>query len=383
MIFVPGIKQAIQKGNFFIACFSNEYIRRTKTYMNEELILAVDELRQYSVSKSWFIPVRLSECEIPDINIGFGQSLRDLQWVDLFKDWKGGIERISCVINPLADNIKALLYALKSTDQEIRKRSIEALVKNNVKVAEKILINIASSNSDPLRGMAITALGSIGGPRSASFLVTLVSQDALKSTDQEIRKRSIEALVKNNAKVAEKVLIDIASSNSDPLRGMAVTAMGKIGGPRSASFLASVVSQDDHISRAAVPALKRLEDIASLRIDLKNKDRSIRYNAARKLLLMGIIDNSIVANLHLSCHNTQLEFPGNIPSDKTVFQKITSLGETAVPSLINLRKTGNREQKFAYNILLRAIGPDTVPDKIWHEVKDMPDLDYTDYSLFI
>jgi len=316
MIFVPGIKQAIQKGNFFIACFSNEYIRRTKTYMNEELILAVDELRQYSVSKSWFIPVRLSECEIPDINIGFGQSLRDLQWVDLFKDWKGGIERISCVINPLADNIKALLYALKSTDQEIRKRSIEALVKNN-------------------------------------------------------------------AKVAEKVLIDIASSNSDPLRGMAVTAMGKIGGPRSASFLASVVSQDDHISRAAVPALKRLEDIASLRIDLKNKDRSIRYNAARKLLLMGIIDNSIVANLHLSCHNTQLEFPGNIPSDKTVFQKITSLGETAVPSLINLRKTGNREQKFAYNILLRAIGPDTVPDKIWHEVKDMPDLDYTDYSLFI
>jgi hypothetical protein len=37
------IKKAIESGNFFIACFSKEYNERDKTYMNEELTIAIDE----------------------------------------------------------------------------------------------------------------------------------------------------------------------------------------------------------------------------------------------------------------------------------------------------------------------------------------------------
>ena len=39
------IKQAIQQGAFFIACFSKEYYERDRTYMNEELTIAIEELR--------------------------------------------------------------------------------------------------------------------------------------------------------------------------------------------------------------------------------------------------------------------------------------------------------------------------------------------------
>src|SRR3954471_16945127 len=38
------IKKAIQNGGFFIACFSKEYNERDRTYMNEELTIAIDEL---------------------------------------------------------------------------------------------------------------------------------------------------------------------------------------------------------------------------------------------------------------------------------------------------------------------------------------------------
>ncbi len=88
------IQQAIQHGDFFIACFSTEVTARNQTYMSEELKVAIEELHQRSVDKAWFIPVKLNECEIPDIDIGGGETLRDLQYVDLHRNWDAGIQRL-------------------------------------------------------------------------------------------------------------------------------------------------------------------------------------------------------------------------------------------------------------------------------------------------
>lgn len=88
------IQQAIQHGDFFIACFSTEVSARNQTYMNEELKAAIEELHRRPVDKAWFIPVKLNECEIPDIDIGGGETLRDLQYVDLDKNWDVGIQRL-------------------------------------------------------------------------------------------------------------------------------------------------------------------------------------------------------------------------------------------------------------------------------------------------
>ncbi len=88
------IQQAIQHGDFFIACFSTEVTARNQTYMSEELKVAIEELHQRPVDKAWFIPVKLNECEIPDIDIGGGETLRDLQYVDLHRNWDAGIQRL-------------------------------------------------------------------------------------------------------------------------------------------------------------------------------------------------------------------------------------------------------------------------------------------------
>ena len=92
------IKNAINKGSFFIACFSQEYYNRDSTYMNKELIIAIEALHDRHIDKAWFIPVKLNECEIPDRSIGGGESLRDLQYIELHKDWDIGIQRISSLI---------------------------------------------------------------------------------------------------------------------------------------------------------------------------------------------------------------------------------------------------------------------------------------------
>ena len=62
--------------------------------MNKELIIAIEALHDRHIDKAWFIPVKLNECEIPDRSIGGGESLRDLQYIELHKDWDIGIQRI-------------------------------------------------------------------------------------------------------------------------------------------------------------------------------------------------------------------------------------------------------------------------------------------------
>ena len=94
------IRRAIQQGAFFIACFSQEYDERGRTYMNEELTIAIEELRQRPTSRAWFIPVKLNDCEIPDRDIGGGETLCDLQHVNIYEDWNGSIQRIVKVVQP-------------------------------------------------------------------------------------------------------------------------------------------------------------------------------------------------------------------------------------------------------------------------------------------
>jgi hypothetical protein len=49
------IRAAISEGGFFIACFSDAYSGQSKSYMNEELALALEELRRRPTDRTWFI----------------------------------------------------------------------------------------------------------------------------------------------------------------------------------------------------------------------------------------------------------------------------------------------------------------------------------------
>lgn len=87
----------------FIACFSGQSIARTKSQQNEELILAIDQLRMRRPDIPWLIPVRFDNCQIPDLDLGGGRTLASIQHVDLF-----GEHRDTAVIRLVA-SIRQLL----------------------------------------------------------------------------------------------------------------------------------------------------------------------------------------------------------------------------------------------------------------------------------
>lgn len=79
------IREAISTNSLaFLACFSKASVAKAKSYQNEELVLAADDFRQRPPGRTWLIPVRLDDCEIPDWDLGAGRTLRDINYIDLF-----------------------------------------------------------------------------------------------------------------------------------------------------------------------------------------------------------------------------------------------------------------------------------------------------------
>src|SRR5579863_3152893 len=68
----------------FIACFSSQSAARPKSYQNEELLLAIAQLRLRRPDVPWLIPVRFDDCDIPEFDLGAGRTLASLQRADLF-----------------------------------------------------------------------------------------------------------------------------------------------------------------------------------------------------------------------------------------------------------------------------------------------------------
>jgi tetratricopeptide (TPR) repeat protein len=82
-------------GLAFVACFSEHSEARVRSYQYEELRLAVDELRQRRPDLPWLIPVRFSECRLPEFDLGGGRTLDSLQRLDLFGErWDEQGERL-------------------------------------------------------------------------------------------------------------------------------------------------------------------------------------------------------------------------------------------------------------------------------------------------
>jgi hypothetical protein len=68
----------------FLACFSGNSFARKASYQNEELALAIDQLRQRRPDVPWLIPVRFDDCVIPDLQIDGTRSLASIHRADLF-----------------------------------------------------------------------------------------------------------------------------------------------------------------------------------------------------------------------------------------------------------------------------------------------------------
>lgn len=83
----------------FIACFSEASLARAKSYQNEELVLAIEQLRLRRPEVPWLIPVRFDECDLPDWDIGGGRTLASIQRADVFVDRFGeGAARLAAAV---------------------------------------------------------------------------------------------------------------------------------------------------------------------------------------------------------------------------------------------------------------------------------------------
>jgi hypothetical protein len=92
------IRAAIKSGDFFIACFSKESNARPESYMNEEVAIAIEQLRLMPNDRAWFIPVVLDGTDVPRLRISAMEDLSALQHVRLGEAWDEGISRILKVV---------------------------------------------------------------------------------------------------------------------------------------------------------------------------------------------------------------------------------------------------------------------------------------------
>jgi len=97
------IRDAISDGTYFVACFSPSYAQRDRTYMNEELRLAIEQLRMMPLDRRWFIPVILRPCQIPEFEIDAVETLKSLQYIDFSQDWDSAIKQLIDAVCPRQD----------------------------------------------------------------------------------------------------------------------------------------------------------------------------------------------------------------------------------------------------------------------------------------
>jgi hypothetical protein len=100
------IRRAINSGSLaFLACFSIHTDARATTYQNEELVLAVEQMRRRPPGARWLIPVRFDDCCMPDFDLGAGRTLDSVQRVDLFDEaWEECGDRLLASIQGIFAN---------------------------------------------------------------------------------------------------------------------------------------------------------------------------------------------------------------------------------------------------------------------------------------
>ena len=81
------VKDAIRNSRYFIALLSSNSVEKIG-YVQRELKEALEALGDFPQSKIFLIPARLDEIKVND------EKLSEIHIVDLFPDWKQGIQKI-------------------------------------------------------------------------------------------------------------------------------------------------------------------------------------------------------------------------------------------------------------------------------------------------
>jgi len=81
------IENAIETSDFFLACFSSNSVKK-KGGFQAEIRYALDCRKRVPLDEIFLIPARLDTCPVP------ASIQRELQYIDLFPDWRRGFARL-------------------------------------------------------------------------------------------------------------------------------------------------------------------------------------------------------------------------------------------------------------------------------------------------
>jgi HEAT repeat protein len=268
------IKAAIHAGLLFIACFSKNAARKPRSYMREELLIAVEELRLRPRDQRWFIPLRLDECEIPNIPIGAGESLDALQRIDLFAGWNGGVAQLVRTIkagradekyvdlemvrtrmevlrsgafgtersreiaayelgqiHPLPEEAVAALMATLVTEWDDRvvqgtATTLASLGSEIVAPMRSLLQDLLDDHTKETNSRAALVLGQLGtlAAEAVPLFVALLSED-----DANVAGRNVLEGLRELGESAIEPLIELAASDDIAIQEQAFYALGRIG----------------------------------------------------------------------------------------------------------------------------------------------------------
>jgi len=115
------IQQTIPNSDFFIACLSKNSISK-RGFLQRELSIALEALRERLENDIYIIPVRLEECDVPE-------SLSLFQWVDYFRE--DGWERLVKSIHKGMDRlgiIKPVRLRSQPTDHLVQYQAVKMLI---------------------------------------------------------------------------------------------------------------------------------------------------------------------------------------------------------------------------------------------------------------
>jgi hypothetical protein len=85
------IQRAIESADFFLPLFSRNSVSK-KGQFQAELRYALDCALRIPLEETFLVPVRLDSCQLPRL------ITQRVQYVDLFPDWRQGIERLCATV---------------------------------------------------------------------------------------------------------------------------------------------------------------------------------------------------------------------------------------------------------------------------------------------
>jgi formylglycine-generating enzyme required for sulfatase activity len=154
------IPKAIHQAGVFLACLSSQSVGRVG-FVQNEFRIALSAVGSRPSGTTFLIPVRLDECNVPDLQIpDLGLSLRDIHWVNLWQE--GGFDRL----------VRALEKALVKFNEAQRLS------------AEKVSLPLGIA---PDQAPAVTVLRDVSEPWCPELVVIPPGKFMMGSTEPERR----------------------------------------------------------------------------------------------------------------------------------------------------------------------------------------------------